>query len=792
VRKVMGMLFVVLILGFIASSAVSSSYVASDTQADGNNAGAYGDFWKILDKEAELVATVDGGNLSAAPELIDNSRLGEKNAANISAQIWMALQELMASGVKLFYTADELRAMAENISKNGLPSETVKGLKAQGWTDEQINALEEYISKNADNITEGFNMSSFLENLSMAFVRVGFRYASYETWGLWRWKWSGSKNFTGTMPSNVSINPLLAEEWVSLYGAYLKGNTTGLLNAASSLSARMYGLLTSPSSSGYGSVNGLSFYSGGFVVVKTSSTYDDWGNLEEVTITDAYYWPGALKAYNLSRQIYVTAQAMELGNDNPELRWILNQKVGELRDALRVYVSESVTKTPLKLKPVPLKPLLLAVMDGISTGSATPKSTSPAPLQKKALTPTGGEGALNAKVSVVAVAVNKSYATYRVIVDMSASNNLVTDISISVSGNGLNDNGHVDSLHPDDGTVSWTSTVSEPIRGSGSVTVAGEVKIRYTTTDGPMPTSFPGGDAPAGRGITKEITLDYSKEIRLKNTVDPSKVTFIVQPSAYSISADDSVTFTIAVFNNNDVPVSGGYTLDVVVPEDQGRTGTITFHKLLNVSSGSSTTVTGGPVRYTSPGQFGYHGTFSFGNFQKTVSGTIDVRDYSDNHGSGKLDIVAVSPSPNLPRGGEEVSFTVKVKSTYPTGQNMGLELFVDGNLVDVAQGSINSDSEKTFNLRWLATSGEHSYTVKVYTLVGGQKFIEEEKSGSMSVAKDLSTKISMEIECPSRVGLGDPFECLLQVENNNSETIGLWRNLKAYWDGEQKCQLVG
>ena len=81
---------------------------------------------------------------------------------------------------------------------------------------------------------------------------------------------------------------------------------------------------------------------------------------------------------------------------------------------------------------------------------------------------------------------------------------------------------------------------------------------------------------------------------------------------------------------------------------------------------------------------------------------------------------------------------------------------------------------------------------MKVYTLVGGQKFIEEEKSGSMSVAKDLSTKISMEIECPSRVGLGDPFECLLQVENNNSETIGLWRNLKAYWDGEQKCQLVG
>jgi len=142
-----------------------------------------------------------------------------------------------------------------------------------------------------------------------------------------------------------------------------------------------------------------------------------------------------------------------------------------------------------------------------------------------------------------------------------------------------------------------------------------------------------------------------------------------------------------------------------------------------------------GPVRYTSSGQFGYHGTFSFGNFQKTASGSIDVDDYSDNHDSGKLDIVAVSPSPSLPKDGEVVNFTVKVKNLYSTGQNMRLELLVDGSVVDSAQGVINANSEKTFSLHWLAEAGQHSYTVKAYTLIGGQKFIRDEERGSVIVS---------------------------------------------------------
>jgi len=47
-------------------------------------------------------------------------------------------------------------------------------------------------------------------------------------------------------------------------------------------------------------------------------------------------------------------------------------------------------------------------------------------------------------------------------------------------------------------------------------------------------------------------------------------------------------------------------------------------------------------------------------------------------------------------------------------------------------------DSEKTFNLHWLATSGEHSYTVKAYTLIGGQEFVGDTRSGSVSPSRLL------------------------------------------------------
>ncbi|CAD5243205.1 hypothetical protein [Thermococcus camini] len=185
-RKAVGVLLIILLLGSIVAAAGGTAYATSvEAQND-----PYEKFWEILNKEAELVVKLNHSgpyNLlvqSIAVELIQNSRLGAENAANISALIWQALEELKGSGVKTYYTAEELKEMAQNISQNGLPQETVEALKAQGWTDEQIQALEDYIVKNADEINEDFNMTAFLENFSMAFIDVAFKYNEYETWTL--------------------------------------------------------------------------------------------------------------------------------------------------------------------------------------------------------------------------------------------------------------------------------------------------------------------------------------------------------------------------------------------------------------------------------------------------------------------------------------------------------------------------------------------------------------------------------------------------------------------------------
>ncbi|WP_456423417.1 hypothetical protein [Thermococcus sp.] len=101
-----------------------------------NDNKVYDDFWRILNDEAHLVVSFNESlhkgtpNATLARELIDNSRRGELNSANISAQIWLALQELRKAGVKLYYSADELRQMAEEIKSNGLPPRDCK--RAQG------------------------------------------------------------------------------------------------------------------------------------------------------------------------------------------------------------------------------------------------------------------------------------------------------------------------------------------------------------------------------------------------------------------------------------------------------------------------------------------------------------------------------------------------------------------------------------------------------------------------------------------------------------------------------------
>ena len=96
---------------------------------------------------------------------------------------------------------------------------------------------------------------------------------------------------------------------------------------------------------------------------------------------------------------------------------------------------------------------------------------------------------------------------------------------------------------------------------------------------------------------------------------------------------------------------------------------------------------------------------------------------------------------------------------------------------MDSKNSTVGGNSERSFTLHWLAQSGEHDYTVKLYRLVNTQELWEDSIDGTVNVAEDLSTKINIEVKCPPRVGLGDSFECLLQVENDNSETIEVQLN---------------
>ncbi|KUH32778.1 hypothetical protein APY94_08305 [Thermococcus celericrescens] len=216
-RKAVGVFLIILLLGSIVAAAGSTAYATSvDAQND-----PYEKFWEILNRESELVVRLNAtGNTTLVNELIQNSRLGAENAANISALIWQALEELKTSGVKTFYTAEELREMAQNISQNGLPQETVEALKAQGWTDEQIQALEEYIVKNADEINEDFNMTAFLEDFSMAFIDVAFKYNEYGAWALKTGYWKNIEEAPSTAGLSLQVNPILKRSWIETYASY--------------------------------------------------------------------------------------------------------------------------------------------------------------------------------------------------------------------------------------------------------------------------------------------------------------------------------------------------------------------------------------------------------------------------------------------------------------------------------------------------------------------------------------------------------------------------------------------
>ena len=671
-RKVAGVLMVVLVLGLAVSSAVSSGAFVSASKAVDSNS-VYNAFWDILENESYLVYKLNvTHDLSAAPALVKNSRRGEENAAEISALIWVARNKLKASGVKTYYTADELRAMAENISKNGLPEDTVKSLKEQGWTDDEIKALEDYIRKNADNITSGFDMLEFLKNFSKAFVDVAFKYSSYESWAIWKWKWEGLPDFTDTIPNNVSINPLLAQDWMDLYAAYASNNTTALVKAAGSMSADMYFLVTSMGSysskpvtlvflkdkkiMNYGSsLDDLLFFNNLLVADVEHTNFDFKNPGKFTTYTWHIYWQNPLKAYNLTRQIYSLTFAMENGNDNPELRWILNEKMDELKESLIANITEEVSVTDIKNPPIKIEPphqpigmqsrggssSSLQVTGTKTSGGYTLTSHTPTEIELEAITPYNEEGRLDVdNISVVVDSKSSNSVSYHIEVMVEAEKNAVSDVEVNLTDDttGESDSGNLGLIY-EGSYASWRSHEFTASVSGDSITIHGRVFITYTPNCGDSPTSTHGKITPATCNEPHTITRSYSKTVHLSD--------------------------------------SGG------------------------------------------------------GNDQP--SGDLEIES------------VQIDPNSNI-KAGDTVSFNVVVNNSYSSSKQVELELFIDGKEVDSASGSVGADSEGSFMLHWIAQVGEHSYTVKLYSLLGGQKSEEDERGGKVMVASS-NQQFAVELE---------------------------------------------
>ncbi|WP_211258433.1 COG1361 family protein [Thermococcus thioreducens] len=692
---------------------------------------------------------IENGNLSLAPELIQNSRLGAENAANISALIWQALEELKASGVKTYYTAEELREMAQNISENGLPQETVDALKAQGWTDAQIRALEEYIVQNGANITEDFNMTAFLEEFSMAFISVAFKYNHYEAWALEKWKWTQPAE-APTLNNEELINPVLADPWVQFYHAYAVSDYVGMEDSIEALRDSAYNFLTYQEK-----FVSLTFLRNGSVITKTGTLgrveWTENGSMVFTTLvtspsedgfmlnTTTYYWPSALRAYELTSNIMTLVKARNCGNNNSEVQWMLNQKVAELRSALKVIiVSTSTSTVQVPNEPIyPIEPIdpiypIDPKLPVLPVSTTSPEESTTAELSESttvitpadetallALDPNNEEGRLVVdSVNVEAVEVTSDYVTYKVAVHLHVEDNAVSNVNLEFQGTELSDSKSMGFLYPGDSFV-VESTVSGRVYGSDQVTVSGTVKITYTPSSGQIPNSVsPANDE-------REITESYSKTIPLEEGIDPSKVYVSVlaqdENGDGTVKTGEDVTFKVVVRNDNDVNIAGTCTIRIVYPISSSDTSARSFSVSVNAPAGGSATETFGSVHYAWSGTFTYTGKCTFDQYEKSFSGyvTVEEDDSTDPTVVKMIDVVPTS-WPSTARLGGSVEFSVDLKNTYPVDKSVKVELKIDGTVVDVVEVTVIAGRSTGILLHWNVPDdfpvGEHSVKIQAFS----------------------------------------------------------------------------
>ncbi|MFA4646877.1 hypothetical protein P8X24_06400 [Pyrococcus kukulkanii] len=769
-RKIVGLWLIILVCGGTVSAGIKNNYVIAATTAD-----PYATFWEILYRESELVANIENGNFSLAPELVWNSHLGAKNAANISALVWQALEELKASGVKMYYTEEELLKMAEDIKQNGLPQETVEALKAQGWTDEQIKALEEYIIQNADSITGDFNMSAFLEDLSMAFIDIGFKYNEYEAWGLEKWKWALPSNPPVFEETEQLINPVLANLWVAFYKEYYEKDYQGMEKAIENLREATYNLLTAQSISTL--EKGIERDIWGFTWVKDGGFAFSTGIGSHI-VEDRYYWPKALKAYELIGNIYTLIKAKNYGNTDARLENILNQKVAELKDALKVsliwHEENDLPEPPYPIMPIiplPPKPRPTGALTGSSSQDSNLSSQTNTELilnetiVKKALSITDNEGLLLInKVDVVIDTNQPGKVEYHIEISLKAENNEVKDIRINVKDytSGDSDSGSVPAINIGD-SHTWTSKRFTYTHNSeGELTVTGKVEITYTPICGDIPQSPP-SDGELMQSFCEERTIreEYSATIDLKSPVDWSKVNIRLEASPESATEGESVTYKFTIENNQEFQledVKYTVTIPISLTSSQTYSGTITLNP------GETKVVLTKTVAYDTPSTYTATASIYWNGHSKSTEKSVTVT-------RGTLLITSVDITPETPKHGDTVTFNVVLKNPASRSRTATVKLFIDG--IEKSSKTITLSAEETrkVSLPWTAQAGDHSWRIEVRE--DGR--LEAAKSGSLEVSGTPTTLFDARlIPYPTELEGGGEVTFLVKVWNYNNDRISL------------------
>jgi len=790
-----GAVLVLVILGATFYGALSFTPVFGST----SNTETYDEFWRILNREAYLIYEFNESLKALSPnktigtELISNSRMGELNAANISAQVWIALQELKKSGVKLHYTAEELREMARNISEHGLPNETIRELKSQGWTDEEIKALEEYIARNANSITSGFDMESFLVNFSKAFVLVGFKYASYEAWTFEKMNWFDSGPASDELLSPYKnaprqIVPDLKDRWLDFYSSYESGNVNGMLLDLLAMVSEVEKIISSSQK----------LDNGGVIVAKYTERTPVLGTLgtsggSSLASQASYYWPGALSSYRTMREIYVLLEAMKLGNNNLELKAMLNQKVAKLKDELVAYVpSESVSPVPSPNPPNP-SPLPIPCSGGkclLSSSSPAAETSESSSTKNPALDVDSNYGYIDGvQITLIKSLRSDGHVEYRIRVEFSVESNRISNVNITLTTPDGSDSVHYSTLST--GQHTWESktfissgTITSP---GDSIVIDGNVKITYISTDSPTPNSAPISVKTQPLSAPREQELDRSFYFRVtyNDLVQASNVhvRLTIQPS--SVSVGDQVTFRLTVENDNNASIKGYWRASIEISDENNVRHTKPYSGDLTVGAKSSATVTIATVSYPYKGDYKYSVTFHFGDSanSETINGTLHVSASSGGSTDYRLWIESVSVKPEYPKEGDTVNFTVKVNSGYPDSKHVRVKLFVDGRLVDLKELNVGT-SGASVTLHWLAEAGEHSYTIKAYRLVDGQELWEDSWSGSVNVAKDPDGLYAWLEVMPNSVKVDGTVNVKVRVENHNSNECFYQGTIRVVDDG--------